>query len=225
MHNLYHDGSNWRYRYGSGSNSGGVLTTLAYNQFSVQVAGNGIADQIATLTPAIYTNLNGNTAFGKNTFVGGNRLEVEGNTLVNGTLKTNNSINNTGFIQNTGYIASIYPLSDYSVHYRDVYQYSSTASSLTGTMKFTLPKTWSNTMLTFTIKGYDYATGQGAWECVIGGYNYSVTSSWRNCTAEIRGSAPFSQVRLAHDGSKCVLLLGTTSTVWSYPQVAMGWTI
>jgi len=89
MHNLYHDGSNWRYRYGSGSNSGGVVTTLAYNQFSVQVADSGIADQIATLTPAIFTNLNGNTAFGKNSFVGGNRLEVEGNTLVNGKTSTN----------------------------------------------------------------------------------------------------------------------------------------
>jgi hypothetical protein len=56
MHNLYYDGS-WRYRYGSGSNSGGVVMTLTYNQFSVQVAGNGIADGIATLTPAIFTNL------------------------------------------------------------------------------------------------------------------------------------------------------------------------
>ena len=223
MHNLYHDGSDWRYRYGSGSNSGGVLTTLAYNQFSVQVADNGTADQIATLTPAIHTNLNGNTAFGKNSFVGGNRLEVEGNALVNGNetitgqVNTNN-INNTGFLQNTGYIASIYP-SNSSVYYRDVYQYRTATASFTGTMKFTLPKTWSGTMLTFTIKGYNYVSGQGAWECVIGGCNDD--AGWKNYSAEIRGSAPFSQVRLAHDGTKCCLLLGTTSTVWSYPQVAI----
>jgi hypothetical protein len=99
MHNLYHDGSNWRYRYGS-TNSGGVITTLAHNQFSVQVASNSIADGIATLTPAIYTNLSGNTAFGKNTFVGGNRLEVEGNTLVNGKLKTN-KLNTGAFVRKT----------------------------------------------------------------------------------------------------------------------------
>jgi hypothetical protein len=129
-----------------------------------------------------------------------------------------NNIDNTGFLQNTGYIASIYPLSDRSIHYRDVYQYSTTASSLTGTMKITLPKSWSSTMLTFTIKGYNYATGQGAWECIIGGYN---GANWRNCTAEIRGTAPFSQVRLAHDGTKCCLLLGNTSTNWYYPQVAI----
>jgi len=192
MHNLYNDGSNWRYRYGSGSNSGGVVTTLAYNQFSVQVADNGTADQIATLTPAIFTNLNGNTAFGKNTFVGGYKLEVEGNALV------------------TGYTASIYPLSDHSIHYRDVYQYSTKTASLTGTMKFTLPKTWSGTMLTFTIKGYNY-NYIGAWECVISGYNY--TDGWLSYSAEIRGSAPFSQVRLAHDGTKCCLLLGTPNTI------------
>jgi hypothetical protein len=93
MHNLYHDGNNWRYRYGSG-NSGGVLTTLAYNQFSVNVAGNGVADSIATLTPAIHTNLSGNTAFGKNTFAGGYRLEVEGHAYVNGSLLSNAIIAN-----------------------------------------------------------------------------------------------------------------------------------
>jgi hypothetical protein len=63
--------------------------SLIYDQFSVRVADNGIADSKATLTDAIHTNLSGNTAFGKNTFVGGYRLEVEGNTLVNGTLTVN----------------------------------------------------------------------------------------------------------------------------------------
>ena len=97
--------------------------------------------------------LQGNTALAKTLFVVaiGLRLRV---ILVNGTLKANNSINNTGFLQNTGYIASIYP-SNSSIHYRDVYQYSTITASFTGTMKFTLPKTWSNTMLTFTIKGYN----------------------------------------------------------------------
>jgi len=137
-----------------------------------------------------------------------------------GQVNTNN-INNTGFLQNTGYTASIYPLSDRSIHYRDVYQYSTVIASFTGTMKITLPKTWSSTMLTFTIKGFNFATGQSAWECVVGGQNYDIASSWRNCSAEIRGSAPFSQVRLAHDGTKCCLLLGNTSTTWSYPQVAI----
>jgi hypothetical protein len=92
-------------------------------------------------------------------------------------------------------------------------------------MKFTLPKTWSNTMLTFTIKGYDYEDRRGAWECVISGYNHRGDNyhpdGWYNCSAEIRGFAPFSQVRLAHDGTKSCLLLGNTSTYWLYPQVAI----
>jgi hypothetical protein len=166
---------------------------------SIQADGSGVK------TGSIYDD--GNVALiGKTTATGGYKLEVEGNTLV------------------TGYAASIYP-SNNSVYYRDVYQYSSTASSLTGTMKFTLPKTWANTMLTFTIKGYNYVAGQGAWECIISGYNYRDEEygfpGWYKCSAEIRGFAPFSQVRLAHDGTKCCLLLGDTSTDWVYPQVAI----
>ena len=329
MHNLYHDGSNWRYRYGSGSNSGGVNTTLAYNYFSVSVAGNGIADQIATLTPAIYTNLSGNTAFGKNSFVGGYRLEVEGNTLVNGTLKANDfdgvNGNFTGNVTVNGYgvwhsgnfdpdnyqplntyltaIAGLTPtarnviigtgttwtrralaeddLPSLSIskitglqtalddkqstitgtanrvlsiqaggsgvktgsisdngnvvhfekafignssstgirHYHDVYLYSNTNATETGILKIVMPQSWNNTFQRITIKGYNYAGDQGTWECIIGGYNY--TEGWYNYSAEIRGSAPFSQVRLAHDGSKCVILLGTTETVWRYAKVAI----
>jgi hypothetical protein len=138
-----------------------------------------------------------------------------------------NNINNTGFLQNTGYTASIYP-SNNSVYYRDVYQYRTATASFTGTMKFTLPKSWSGTMLTFTIKGYDHEYDRGAWECIISGYNYrgedpelGDLSGWFNCSAEIRGFAPFSQVKLAHDGTKCCLLLGDTSTHWVYPQVAI----
>jgi hypothetical protein len=203
MHNLYYDGS-WRYRYGSGSNSGGVITTLAYNQFSVQVAGNGIADGIATLTPAIRTNLSGNTAFGKNTFVGGNRLEVEGNTLVNGTLKTNN-----GFVGQASAAAK---------HYHDVLSYDG-PGVITGTMKITMPKSWSNTMMSVTIKGFTSKDNNtNGWECRVHGYN-SENTTWFRHSAQITGNAPFSQVRLAHDGTKCIILLGDTSTVWNYPKL------
>ncbi len=205
MHNLYYDGSNWRYRYGSGSKSGGVVTTLAYNQFSVQVADDGVADSIATLTPAIYTNLNGNTAFGKNTFVGGNRLEVEGNTLVNGTLKANNS-----FVGQASAVAK---------HYHDVLSYDD-VGAITGTMKITMPKSWSNTMMSVTIKGYTLKDNNtNGWECRVHGYNF--TTGWVRLSAQITGNAPFSKVRLAHDGTKCIILLGETSTVWNYPKLTV----
>jgi hypothetical protein len=289
MNNAYY-ASGWKYRVADGAS----LVVLGDGTVSIRTAADGTVDGALTWNYGLEMNNLGNVAIGKSTFVSGNKLEVEGNTLVNGTIKGDsikstkgisctqvnatgtikgdsikstkgisctqvnatgtikgdsikstkgisctqvnatgtikgdsikstkgiscNNINNTGFLQNTGYIASIYP-SNSSTHYRDVYQYRTATASFTGTMKFTLPKTWSGTMLTFTIKGYNYVSGQGAWECVIGGYNDA--AGWKNCSAEIRGSAPFSQVRLAHDGTKCCLLLGTTSTVWSYPQVAI----
>ena len=80
-HNLYLDGADWKYRYGSGSNSGGIVVTTAYNQFTVKTATDGIKDNVATLNTAIHSNTIGNTALGKTAFVGDNRLEVEGNTF------------------------------------------------------------------------------------------------------------------------------------------------
>ncbi len=104
--------------------------------------------------------------------------------------------------------------------YTNVYTYSDGNNPSTGTFNLVLPKTWSDTMLHIKISGYDYS-GSGAWEAVIGGYNYSGTSSWINTSAEIRGQAPFSSIRLAHDGSKVVILLGTTSTTWYYPKISV----
>lgn len=87
----------------------------------------------------------------------------------------------------------------------------------TGTAKITLPKSWSNTMMKITISGYNYS-GIGAWELVVSGYNYS-GQYWVNYSGELRGSAPFDQVRLGHDGTNCVLLLGNTTTRWSYGKI------
>ncbi|HEY1064300.1 MAG TPA: FG-GAP-like repeat-containing protein [Candidatus Saccharimonadales bacterium] len=78
-------------------------------------------------------------------------------------------------------------------------------------------------MAKFTISGYDYSTN-AAWTAVVSGYNYSSSPAWINTSAEIRGApAPFNSVRLAYDSvtGKNVLLLGTTSTVWSYPQFSI----
>ncbi len=104
-------------------------------------------------------------------------------------------------------------------HYHDVFLYSNTNAIETGILKIVMPQGWSNTFQRITIKGYNYVSGQGAWECIVGGYNYA--GGWINFSAEIRGPAPFSQVRLAHDGSKCVILLGTTGTDWRYAKVAI----
>ena len=83
-----------------------------------------------------------------------------------------------------------------------------------GTVMIRLPKSWSNTMMTMRIQGYDYS-GIGAWEVIISGYNHTGGGGvWVNNDAEIRGSAPFNQVRLGHDGTRNVVLLGNTGTMW-----------
>ncbi|TSD04844.1 MAG: Uncharacterized protein Greene07147_898 [Parcubacteria group bacterium Greene0714_7] len=108
----------------------------------------------------------------------------------------------------------------YVNHYRDVAHAYLGASTQTGTLKIALPTSWSDTMFSFTIKGYDYS-GYGAWEVVVGGYNYAGGPYWVNTSAEIRGQAPFTSVRLAHDGTKNVILLGTTATQWNYASVVV----
>ena len=106
--------------------------------------------------------------------------------------------------------------------YRNVIHASSGESLQTGTIKITLPKYGSNTMLRVRILGYNYAgSARGtSWEVVTGGYNYS-THKWYNYFAEIHGAAPFNQVRLANDGANDVILLGNTATNWSYPKVVV----
>src|SRR5699024_7505572 len=57
-----------------------------------------------------------------------------------------------------------------------VYLYNSDSSSLTGVLKITLPKTWSNTMLSFDLVCYDY-TSRGKTVYHLSGYNYSTNTS------------------------------------------------
>ncbi len=103
-------------------------------------------------------------------------------------------------------------------HYRSVGGLDDNATTRTGVLKIKMPKTWTNTMMAVTIKGYDYS-GIGAWEVTVGGYNYAPSPAWYSTSAEIKGTAPFRRVRLAHDGSTNVILLGDTSTVWNLPKV------
>ncbi|MFH0845893.1 MAG: tail fiber domain-containing protein [Patescibacteria group bacterium] len=105
-------------------------------------------------------------------------------------------------------------------HYRNVLSQYLGVGNQVGTLKIVLPKQ-SDTMIDITIKGYDYSANIGAWEVRISGYVYSGTGGWYtlNHKAQIIGSAPFSKVRLSYDGSKPIILLGDTSTVWSYSSI------
>jgi len=88
-------------------------------------------------------------------------------------------------------------------------------------MKIALPNSWMNTMITFKIRGYNYGSKPGPWEVSVGGYSNS-GGYWTYYSAIKLGTfCPFDSVRLAHDGTNCCVLLGTTSTAWSYPQVSV----
>ncbi|KTD88190.1 pyocin knob domain-containing protein [Paenibacillus etheri] len=102
--------------------------------------------------------------------------------------------------------------------YRNLVGYNATGTA-TGTIKITMPKTWSNTMMSIKIKGYDYTTGKGAWELILGGYNYSTTPAWANISAVLNGRVPFDRVRLAHDGTNNCILLGSLTTVWGITHI------
>jgi len=103
--------------------------------------------------------------------------------------------------------------------------YSHDSGNITGTIKITLPKTWSSTMLNLRIIGYNYSATTGAWILDVGGYNHIDTTSWIHTSASSNTPLPFTSVRFAYDANvgvnKCCILLGTTSTIWSFPKIVL----
>ena len=105
--------------------------------------------------------------------------------------------------------------------YENLAQYSEDVVAPVGTIKITLPKHWSNTMLRIRVSGYNYnSSAGGSWTLDCGGYNYT-TSAWVNAHATLTGAAPFTTVRFGTDGTNCVILLGGVTTTWSYPKVVI----
>lgn len=91
------------------------------------------------------------------------------------------------------------------------------SSSVTGTIKIRLPVTWTNTMGVYKIMLYEY-NGRGSSEITVSFYNYSSSESYYNYSYQVNGGFE-GAVRIAHDGSKCCILLGDTSYTWNYPKV------
>lgn len=100
--------------------------------------------------------------------------------------------------------------------------YTTTASSVTGAIKISLPTTRykSNTMMTFKVVVYEYNTGH-TYEFRISGYNYSdAGATWYNEAAiNLTDDGKNLNVRFGHDGTKNIVWIGETNTVWNYPQV------
>lgn len=109
----------------------------------------------------------------------------------------------------------LYRSSGAANHWQTLYQISDGQGSRQGTLKLRLPVGWNDSMHSMKILGYDYRSGNGPWELLVGGYNYSA-GAWYQHGADIRGFAPFTKVRLAHDGTGVCILLGDESTFWSY---------
>lgn len=103
--------------------------------------------------------------------------------------------------------------------YTNLGGYLTSADAHTGTMKITLPVGMTNTMLLVEIAIYNYLTGTST-KVIVGGYSYS-SPSWINTYAYVSNASLCNSVRFAYDGSKACILLGTTETVWHYPQVSI----
>ena len=99
-----------------------------------------------------------------------------------------------------------------------VAQYSNDSSEVQGIIKIILPTSWSATMMGIEIDVYDYS-GIAYSKVLVGGYNYT-TQSWINTSVSILGNNNY-QVRLGHDGSKCCILLASTTYKWHYPKVVV----
>lgn len=97
--------------------------------------------------------------------------------------------------------------------------YQNQAPSLTGAFKVTLPVSWNNTMMVLRIRGHNH-NAKGHWEILVSGYNYVTDGLWHFTAASVvSGDPSFGQVRFAHDGSKCCLILGTLADTHAYPSV------
>ena len=97
-------------------------------------------------------------------------------------------------------------------------------NSRTGYLQVILPNEYTSTMLKFKVSIYNYDTGTSV-DYIIGGYTYSGSNTWINCTAICIGKPGASlsnlPVTFGNNGTKCVVAIGAANTSWDYPQVTI----
>lgn len=108
--------------------------------------------------------------------------------------------------------------------------FHSNSSSQTGycTIRYPVGLTNDSVMHSFLIQGYrydgTYGLGSGGGWCIqVSGYAYS-SENWTNFNARIvYGSPPFDRVRFGESetGDYKYILLGESTTSWSYPQIVI----
>lgn len=102
--------------------------------------------------------------------------------------------------------------------------YRAAASTATGYLKITLPKTWSDTMMSFKVTIYEF---QNNLSCTyyLSGYNHIDSDGKWLCVSAYSLSKSDSRtisnrtVRFGHDGSKCAIYIGENNSTWNYPQI------
>ncbi|MGC9309000.1 MAG: hypothetical protein ACP5FL_09545, partial [Thermoplasmatota archaeon] len=93
--------------------------------------------------------------------------------------------------------------------------------AITGAIVITLPQSWTSTMMRFVVDVFEYYSN-ASFSLEIGGYNYYPSPQWINEFAKLRGSTAQNQrVRFGHDGSKCCIVIGETTSSWHYPKISV----
>jgi hypothetical protein len=98
--------------------------------------------------------------------------------------------------------------------------YITTNSSIVGAIKIKLPiaRNNSSTMMMFTVKIYQYSTGN-CHELQIAGYNYAGGSWYNTSVTNLTDNGGNLTVRFGTDATSDCVWIGETSSSWSYPQV------
>jgi hypothetical protein len=97
--------------------------------------------------------------------------------------------------------------------------YVNNASNQIGAIKITLPVSWTNTMMKFTIELFNFSAGTSR-RVTVSGYNYSATPTWSSVSADMDSEAGGGLlVRFGHDGTKACIWLGDVASSWNYVQV------
>ena len=101
--------------------------------------------------------------------------------------------------------------------------FTATSQTFTGFLKIILPVSWNSTMIKFKVSIYYYVNDTSA-DYYIGGYNFSGNGGQWTCLSAYSigvGSIANLPVTFGHDGSKCLIAIGSATTTWNYPQVVV----
>ena len=100
--------------------------------------------------------------------------------------------------------------------------YSNTSGAETGVIKVTLPQSWTNSMVDFTVDVYNYNTST-SFSVKLSGYNYVGSGgTWISTSAVTTGTTSTNvRVRFGHDGTKCCIYIGENNSNWSYAKVGI----